>query len=129
MAKHFNIVIIVVLISGAAVWGFQQTQFFTKLPRVFSGTSAPPGGKGRPPFGERNGSMPGGVDGAAGQRPIPGGGENNGAAGRPVGPPITLASWLNVLAYFAIFAFTIMLTYYAELGIRAYTNRREPCVA
>jgi hypothetical protein len=131
MAKYFRTLIIVVFITGAGVWGFHQARFFEKLPLALSQTvDAADGEHGGTRRGRGNGFR-----GGAGQRGR-GGIEHEensfvGHRGRGQGRHAMTASpegWINVLAYFSIFVFVVMLTYYGERGIRNYANRHEPCV-
>jgi hypothetical protein len=141
MRKHLKTLIIIVVITGAAVWGFQHLQFFDRLPVAFSQTVAAATNEVR---GQVQGGYRGGRGGenqdAAHQLPerrgqVRGGSTagGNGFRGRGQGgghnKTASLAGWVNVTAYLTIFTFFIMLTYYSELGIRAIMQHREACVS
>jgi hypothetical protein len=142
MRKHIKTLIIVILITGAALWGSQQLRFFEKLPAVFSQTAfaahvSPDEGIGRGQGGFRGGRGRGNLDPSQPQTfPFTGSGSlqrsGNSFGGRGQGGharTASLAGWVNVSAYLSIFAFIVMLTYYGELGIRKLAKRQEACVS
>jgi hypothetical protein len=92
MRKTLLICLLTLIIAGSALWGAQHVRFFEKLPMFVNDLS-----------GTLDDQM--GWGGMHRQR----GGEQSLAQ--------SLARWGNVLAYVSIFAFFVMMTYYAELGL------------
>jgi hypothetical protein len=142
MPKHIKTLIIVVLMTGAALWGSQQLRFFEKLPTAFSqaafaANESPGGGVGRGQGGFRGGKGRGNLDPSQSQTLPSIESESlqrsgNGFGGRRQGghaKTASLAGWVNVSAYLSIFTFVVMLTYYGELGLRNLMKRREACVS
>jgi len=148
MRKYLKTLIIIVVITGAAVWGFQYLRFFDRLPAAFSQTVVAATESHGEGFGQSQGGYRGGrvqenpetlqsqtlqLPERKGQRR--GGNEFGGNGFGDMGQggdhhkTASLASWVNVSAYLSIFAFFVMMTYYGELGIRTFMQRRETCVS
>ena len=127
MRKLPGTLVIVVLITAAAVWGCRHLQFFERLPMVFGQRAFAASGDsdGGQLFRQRNRGR---------QLPTTSGeGRKRGADGLGRGQgrhAMTVSSegWLNVLAYLSVFVFFVMLTYYGEQALRKLVNRREACV-
>lgn len=106
MRKALGMSVLVLLISCAAAWGTQQVRMFQRLPMAFSSLA----------FAANDAQefhAPTSPNGEAGERP-----QRHGTAS-------PLENWKNVLAYFSIFAFVVMLTHYSEDGLRKFAHRRE----
>ena len=94
MLKKLLILSLIVVISGSAVYSLHSLNFFDKLGMVFQ-------------------------ESGSGQQRGPGGQGRNGRSGRPGGHRAHAAmslseGLLQMGAYLAVFAFVVMLTYYAE---------------
>ena len=132
MRKYITTLIIVIIITGAAVWGTQHLQFFQKLPLVFSQAVFAENGIQDEDMPREQGRGFRGGRGSVAEREGSGrGGHGSGGlGGRGQGRhamTVSLAGWVNVLAYLSIFAFITMLTYYGEFGIRKLVKRQEAC--
>ena len=119
MRKVLGMCVVVALISWTAVWGSQHIRFFQRLSSSFNSltfSSAESSDQGR----LSKSTTEGGNSAAHSQNSERGGGR----PGEHQVPPLS-ETVKNVLAYFAIFAFMVMLTYYAEQGVRTVTERRK----
>lgn len=136
MRKHMKTLIIIGVMTGTAVWGFQHVRFFDKLlialnQKVFIGTELHGKDIGQGQGGYRGGRSRSVPQSQTHELPEPReqgrGGNGFGGMGQGGGHNRTasFAGWVNVTAYLLIFAFFIMLTYYGELGIRTIMQRRE----
>ena len=120
MRKYLGTSALVVFISCAAVWGAQLVKFFQRLPMAFSSLAFAADGasnQGRPPR----------ADAQEFHAPTS---PNEGKTERPQrhGKASASESWKNVLAYFAVFAFVVMLTGCSEQGLRKFAHRRDRCL-
>lgn len=138
MFKKIAAIVLVVAITGAALWGFQHVRFFEKLPdffqSAFASDSFPAGGQqhGYDSMQRNAGETApehATVDFSAEEAPRSQGSQQGGReqggegfgdmqrGGRGHGMAVSPAGWVNVMAYFTIFAFVVMLTYYGERGL------------
>lgn len=110
MLKNIAIIILVLLITGSAVWAVQRVRFFEKLPLLTQSLTA---------LSDNEAALSGRGGGRGG------GGRGRGRmnhGGHIAGP--SSEGWLNVLAYLSILAGVVMLTYYGERGLCKLRARR-----
>ena len=105
MMKKTFILVLILLISGVAAYSFVSIEFSDKLGMVF----------------RESGQMQ--RNGQTGQKP-----NGSGRAGRHG----AISSWdglFQIGAYFSVFAFVVMLTYYGEQLLRKPSSSKKVCTS